>query len=110
MGLRPPLTPHAYGTFFITGFLICHSFLDFLYMDNWAVGSHSTLSAVGQGAYGGQTPLCRRRGSGGIAPKKLKCFAMVWWNAANKQKQKTKKNNGSNINYENDTEHPHQWQ
>jgi hypothetical protein len=28
--------------------------------DLCAVGSHSTLSAVGQGAYGGQSPLCRR--------------------------------------------------
>ena len=60
-------------------------------MDDWAVGSHSTLHAVGQGAYGGLCPLCsrlslnpscRRRGHTGGTPVKLKCFAMVWWNAA----------------------------
>jgi hypothetical protein len=34
-------------------------------MDYWAVGwgfAPSHLSAVGQGAYGGQSPLCRRPG------------------------------------------------
>jgi hypothetical protein len=55
VGLRPPLTPpptafegHVPTAFFITGLLICHSFLDFLYIDD---------CAVGRGAHGGQSPL-----------------------------------------------------
>ena len=45
-GTESLVSPLAYGirgraptAFFITDFLICHSFLDFLYMDDWAVGS-----------------------------------------------------------------------
>jgi hypothetical protein len=59
---------------FITHFLICHSFLDFLYIDDWAVGSPATLDAVGRGLTGDPVscahtskavggclgPLCRR--------------------------------------------------
>jgi len=48
-GAEPPVIPLTYGIKGITGDRVpC------------AVGSHANLSAVGQGDYGGQSPLCRR--------------------------------------------------
>ena len=97
-------------------FFLCH-------VTNGAVGSHSTLNAVGrgfapntlnavgQGANGGQSPLwganggqsppvpkcrrlsdmpkCRRRGYGGRAPRKLKCFWTRRWDVVSSKEYKS---------------------
>jgi hypothetical protein len=53
-GVNPCKTPptafegHVPTAFFITGLLICHSFLDFLYIDD---------CAVGRGHTGGRSPV-----------------------------------------------------
>ena len=42
-GTSPPVNPPANGFFLITGFLICHSFLDFLYIEYFAAVFYFSL-------------------------------------------------------------------
>jgi hypothetical protein len=68
-GAPPPVLRHI----FITHLLICHSFLDFLYMDDWAVGSHANLKGRRPGGLRGtESPVQEARGLTGVHPCEIR--------------------------------------